>query len=290
MNQPITVGANDDEGDGSTAESPGKDAAHQETGSIPDPSQAYSSPIPTTADTPVDQAENTSTTSEAAPVTTPSADVTAALDDLLPELEAADPILAAQAGFDLDLLKQAAGAGSIQPSVLQAYIELAKPIEPGDPEDRPVSDLDLQVEGAVRDQYAHFGITADDLRQYLDVSLDIEDAISAGRSPSIDPDRYEVYRRVDSLVKYGPEKSPEETARLDMMAEQEMLKMPWPTTMIRAYLKKRGVKLKRLDKKNSTTYDRVSESALSSDEQMTCRAPCPVVPRAELGTAACRGT
>lgn len=203
---------------------------------------------------------------------TPSAGVTAALDELLPELEAADPILAVQAGFDLDLLKQAAGAGSIQPSVLQSYIELAKPTEPGDSEDRPVSDLDIQVEGAVRDQYAQFGITTDELRQYLEVSLDIEDAISAGRTPAINPDRFEVYRRVDSLVKYGPEKSPEEAARLDTMAEQEMLKMPWPTTMIRAYLKKKGVKLKRMDKNSSTTYDRVSDSA-QSIERLTSEAP-----------------
>lgn len=188
----------------------------------------------------------------------PSADERASVDDLLSELQAADPILAAQAGFDLESLKQAAEAGYIQPSELKAYIEMAQPAESSDATDRPVSDLDLQVEGAVRDQYAAFGITTDDLRLYLEVSLDIEDAISAGRKPAIDADRYQVYRRVDNLVKYGPEKSPEEAERLDTMAEQEMLKMPWPTTMIRAYWKKKGVKLKRMNKDDSTTYDKVS--------------------------------
>ena len=181
------------------------------------------------------------------------------LKDLLSEFETADPILAAQAGFDLSKLKNVAEKGSIEPSALKAYIDLAKPADADDESNIALTDLDLQVEGAIRDQYAQFGITADDLRQYLEVSLDIEDAISAGRKPAIDPERYSTYQRVDELVKYGPKKSAQETARLDQMAEEEMLKMPWPTPMIREYMKKKkGAKLRRMNKHDMTSYDKVN--------------------------------
>eukprot|EP00892_Ulva_mutabilis_P012131 jgi/Ulvmu1/9290/UM050_0039.1 len=178
------------------------------------------------------------------------------LQDLISELDTADPILAAQAGFDLGKLKKAAEQGSIEPDILKGYIDLAKPADPDGEAGEAMTDLDFQVEGAVRDQYAQFGITTDDLRLYLQVSLDIEDAISAGRKPAIDPDRYSTYKRVDNLVKYGPEKNPEEAERLDHMAEQEIMKMPWPTPMIREYMKKKGMKMSRMNKQDITTYDK----------------------------------
>lgn len=189
----------------------------------------------------------------------PSDGGTGLVKDLIPELEMADPILAAQAGFDLDQLKKAAQQGSIQPDVLKGYIDMATPAEEDDDAAEAMTDLDFQIEGAVRDQYAQFGITADDLRLYLQVSLDIEDAISAGRKPAIDPERYTTYQRVDSLVKYGPEKTPEEAARLEDMAEQEIMRMPWPTPMIREYMKQKGAKLKRMNKQDITTYDKVGQ-------------------------------
>ena len=118
--------------------------------------------------------------------------------------------------------------------------------------------LGSELTNAVNDQYGEFGITADDLRTYLDVSLDIDDAISVGRKADIHHDRYTVYKRVDKVIKFGPDKSPEELERLDSMAEEEMLSLPWPSTMTRNYLKeKHGAKFKRMKKDQQTQYDQV---------------------------------
>jgi hypothetical protein len=126
-----------------------------------------------------------------------------------------------------------------------------------------LSPLQSELEGAVNDQYGEFGITVEDLRTYLDVSLDIEDAISVGRKPDIQQDRYQVYKRVEKLVKFGPDKSPEELQRLDRMAELEMLNHPWPSTMVRNYVKqKHGVKMPRMKKDEQTQYDQVWNSIL----------------------------
>ena len=118
--------------------------------------------------------------------------------------------------------------------------------------------LESELTNAVNDQYGEFGITVDDLKTYLDVSLDIDDAISAGRKANIEHDRYTVYKRVEKLIKFGPDKTPEELQRLDRMAEEEMLSLPWPSTMTRQYLKeKHGMKLPRMKKDDQTRYDQV---------------------------------
>lgn len=136
------------------------------------------------------------------------------------------------------------------------------PGSPVEPEPPQLTALESELKNAVNDQYGEFGVTVEDLRTYLDVSLDIEDAITAGRKANIEPDRYTLYERVDQLIKFGPEKSPEEEKRLDDLAEDEMLSYPWPSTMVRQYLKdKHGVKLRRMKKDTQTQYDQVCDSS-----------------------------
>jgi hypothetical protein len=135
--------------------------------------------------------------------------------------------------------------------------EVSKAAEPDDG-DQGLSTLDHELSSSVNDQYAQLGITVDDLRTYLDVAVDIEDAISVGRKPKLNEERYKVYKRVDKLIKFGPDKSPEELERLHVMAEKEMLSLPWPTTMVRKYLKEKGgLPLKPMRKLQLTTYDQV---------------------------------
>lgn len=156
--------------------------------------------------------------------------------------------------------------------------------------DQPrLTPLESELTNAVNDQYGQFGITAEDLRTYLDVSLDIEDAISVGRKADIQQDRYKVYKTVDRLIKFGPDKSPEELDRLNSMAEEEMLTLPWPSTMTRNYLKqKHGAKFKKMIKTDQSRYDQVC-SQYCVEIPCTCYLillACPL-PTCRVGLASC---
>jgi hypothetical protein len=119
------------------------------------------------------------------------------------------------------------------------------------------SPVDRELHLAVRDQFGAIGVSVGDLRNYLEVSIDIDDAVGRGELPNLDKARYAAYRKVHALVMQGPHKSKEEWEWLQGLVEQDVLEMPWPSTVIRRWQKQRGDKLNRMRRNSLTLYNQV---------------------------------
>lgn len=134
------------------------------------------------------------------------------------------------------------------------------------------SPVERELHLAVRDQFGALGVSVGELRTYLEVSIDIDDAVDRGELPRIDEARYAAYRKVHALVMYGPQKSEEEWEWLQGLVEQEVLEMPWPSTVIRRWQQQRGDKLHRMRRSSATLYNQVR--ALLCGAAPAVRAPC----------------
>jgi hypothetical protein len=123
--------------------------------------------------------------------------------------------------------------------------------------DRGESQLDRALAAAEKDQFARLGVSAADLRTYLEVAVDLEDAAYRAERPKISAERSRVYRRVADLLEKGHSRTEKEQAWLQGLVDEEVVNLPWPTPFVRDWLKRRGIKTGRFQKKEATMYDQV---------------------------------
>lgn len=116
---------------------------------------------------------------------------------------------------------------------------------------------ELPIDRAVRHKYGAWGISADDLRAYIETSLDIEDALSQGATPQLAPERYSHYKAIREVVEGGADWSEEETEWVNRNLVKDMLALPWPSIWKRDWLRSMGGQVGRLRKHQQTTYDQV---------------------------------
>ena len=117
--------------------------------------------------------------------------------------------------------------------------------------------VDRELATAVRDQFGQLGVTLGDLRTYLEVAVDVDAATQRGALPRIEPTRFAAYKKVHALVTEGQAKTKEEREWLKALVEEEVLAMPWPSTVLRQWQLARGEKLRRLRKPQVTQYSQV---------------------------------
>jgi hypothetical protein len=194
-----------------------------------------------------------------------SANETCEIDDdilgLLKKFDVFDSVSATAAGIDLAILRQAVMNGQVPIDTLRTvYDYMASRFLDSASGQVSGSLLETELQSAVREQYGDFGLTVDQLKLYLETAMDIEDAVSQGQIPKLNPERYKAYKKVHELINHGPARTEEQEYRLEVMVRQELLSLPWPSTMVRAYRKACGEKLRRMKKRYQSLYDQVLDS------------------------------
>jgi hypothetical protein len=241
-------------------------AAAPPTSGVEDAAERFSTSSPATEVRNTANTENSSNSSDTPDASQPSTSdagseqATAALltqeaEEELLYLKSLPREVAAECEADPQALQAAVSgdARQAEAKISEAFKYVKNRVEIGSLQ----SGLERALVAAEKDQFARLGVTAGDLRTYLEVAVDLEDAAFRPERPRISPERSRVYRRVADVLEKGHPRSEGEQAWLQDLVNEEVVNLPWPTPLVREWLKRRGIKPGPFRKKEATMYDQV---------------------------------